>query len=447
MRTIGVLLVLGAVLAACGGSPTAPVVPRTASLTIASFTISGEWSAQTGANALHGVITTTLQAASQSVDAYRYAITIGLHETAGVGVMVSAVDLTWFGAAGPFGTTHFDKPLLDSYANHIGAYGTAYTKTLAITDNDPSHPAATRVEAKFTFVDDNQHAGAITGAADVGSVSVPMPVISAFTADRATIDPGQSTTLRWTIANAASASIDNGVGAVAATGGSVTVSPTADPTTYQLTATNPAGSVSATVKVAVAYLPAVTFTTDQPSILVGDCAVLRWSITYATSASIDNGEGSVAPTTGTIAVCPTRPVQAPTSHDPSTTYTLTATNAHGSVSATTTITVVPDVEYRFFASDCPTRPVPYGVESLGYTDETGRLRMYDMHPSNGLPHGYRFWAARPGQMLKAYIWTALVIPPGRFCVTVQIYKRGTLYKQADTCAATPPGWVTLTGTF
>jgi hypothetical protein len=443
MRTIGVLLVLGAVFPACGGSPTAPVVPRTASLTITSFTISGEWSAQTGANALHGVITTTLQAASQSVDAYRYAITIGLHETAGVGVMVSAVDLTWFGAAGPFGTTHFDKPLLDSYANHIGAYGTAYTKTLAITDNDPSHPAATRVEAKFTFVDDNQHAGAITGAADVGSVSVPMPVISAFTADRATIDPGQSTTLRWTIANAASASIDNGVGAVAATGGSVTVSPTADPTTYQLTATNPAGSVSATVKVAVAYLPAVTFTTDQPSILVGDCAVLRWSITYATSASIDNGEGSVAPTTGTIAVCPTRPVQAPTSHDPSTTYTLTATNAHGSVSATTTITVVPDVEYRFFNTDDPAQYDPF-LDHLGYMDpELGHRIDHDMIGTASLPTFVKFWGVRPGQSLSADVW---VIPgKTRFCVTVQILRRGQIYKQGDTCSA--HGWVQLTGTF
>jgi hypothetical protein len=71
------------------------------------------------------------------------------------------------------------------------------------------------------------------------------PSIGSFTADSSSITRGQSTTLRWSVANATTISIDNGVGSVAANG-SRSVSPTT-PTTYRLTATNTAGSANASV--------------------------------------------------------------------------------------------------------------------------------------------------------------------------------------------------------
>ena len=83
----------------------------------------------------------------------------------------------------------------------------------------------------------------------------------------------------------------------------------------------------------VAEAPIINFFSALPSTITeGESSTLSWSVTDATSVTIDNGIGSVA-LTGTIAVNPTT----------TTTYTLTATNTAGSVTATTTITVNPAV--------------------------------------------------------------------------------------------------------
>ena len=71
-----------------------------------------------------------------------------------------------------------------------------------------------------------------------------------------------------------------------------------------------------------------SFSADSPSITVGESSTLSWSVTDATSVTIDNGVGTIA-LSGTTAVNPTT----------TTTYTLTATNTAGSVTATTTVTV------------------------------------------------------------------------------------------------------------
>ena len=71
-----------------------------------------------------------------------------------------------------------------------------------------------------------------------------------------------------------------------------------------------------------------SFSADPATITVGESSTLSWSVTDATSVTIDNAIGSVA-LTGTTAVSPTT----------TTTYTLTATNTAGSVTASTTVTV------------------------------------------------------------------------------------------------------------
>ncbi len=273
------------------------------------------------------------------------------------------------------------------------------------------------------------------------------PVIVSFTADKTILDPGQTTTLRWTVTDATGVSIDNGVGTVSATGGSASVSPTTDATTYKLTATNDAGVVSATVKVAVGYLPTVTVLLSEPTVLVGDRTVLRWSTANATSVTIDNGVGAV-PATGEIRVTPASGVAA-THDDPSPTYTVTATNAHGTATATAKATVVPDVEYRFFSSENPDLRVPV-VEALWYSTETGTEEGSDQ--SGSLPTTYRFWGARAGQSLYAMLWMPLSDPspaPLWSCGTVQIYKRGNLYRQGMSCGngGSGPQILRLTGTF
>jgi len=71
-----------------------------------------------------------------------------------------------------------------------------------------------------------------------------------------------------------------------------------------------------------------SFLANPSNITAGESSTLSWSVTGATSVTIDNGIGSVA-LTGTTAVNPTT----------TTTYTLTATNAAGSVTGSVTVTV------------------------------------------------------------------------------------------------------------
>jgi len=73
-----------------------------------------------------------------------------------------------------------------------------------------------------------------------------------------------------------------------------------------------------------------SFSASPSTIPVGGSSTLSWSVTDATSVTIDPGIGSVT-LTGTTTVNPTI----------TTTYTLTATNVAGSVTATTTVTVSP----------------------------------------------------------------------------------------------------------
>jgi hypothetical protein len=81
------------------------------------------------------------------------------------------------------------------------------------------------------------------------TAAVPAPVISAFTANPPAISAGGTSTLSWTVANATSLQIDNGVGDVTGTS-STTVTPTAT-TTYTLKAVGAGGQVTATATVSL----------------------------------------------------------------------------------------------------------------------------------------------------------------------------------------------------
>ena len=74
------------------------------------------------------------------------------------------------------------------------------------------------------------------------------PVITSFTASPASIQPGQASVLAWSVLNATSLSISNGIGMVS--GSSISVTPSST-TTYTLTASNANGSTSASVTVNV----------------------------------------------------------------------------------------------------------------------------------------------------------------------------------------------------
>ncbi len=179
-------------------------------------------------------------------------------------------------------------------------------------------------------VTDNNDA---TSTAQLTVTVADAPAVTSFTVTPATITVGRQATLQWAATgDAITASIDQGVGTVSpATGGSTTVSPTAD-TTYTITVTDSNGvSVQADAAVTVEAASTIGFTADDASITSGQSATLRWTATNAKSAEIDQGVGAVAPASGgSVQVSPTA----------DTTYTLTVTDNNDATStAQLTVTV------------------------------------------------------------------------------------------------------------
>jgi hypothetical protein len=175
----------------------------------------------------------------------------------------------------------------------------------------------------------------LTATAAGGSVSATatvtvnqLPVIASFLAVPDAIVTGDHSTLTWGVTGATSLSIDHGVGTV--TGTSVDVSPTAT-TTYTLTATNGAGDVTATATVTVNAQPTApsitSFSAAPVAISQGSATTLSWVVSGATSLSIDQGVGTVTGTSKSVS--PMADVV----------YTLSATNAVGTTTATVSVTV------------------------------------------------------------------------------------------------------------
>jgi archaellum component FlaF (FlaF/FlaG flagellin family) len=174
-----------------------------------------------------------------------------------------------------------------------------------------------------------------------------LPVINSFNASPDSISVGESSSLNWTVTGATAVSIDQGIGNVALTGPRA-VAPAAT-TVYTLTASSAAGSITATTQVIVSgaasppastpppeptpapasVLPVINyFMANPPVISYGGSSMLSWSVSNATSVTIDNGVGPVG-SNGTAPVSPAT----------STNYTLTATNTAGMYYMTITVMV------------------------------------------------------------------------------------------------------------
>jgi hypothetical protein len=173
--------------------------------------------------------------------------------------------------------------------------------------------------------------GLSASATTTVSTAVPAAVrVVSFNAIPAAIQPGESSTLTWSIENATSASI-SGVGTIDPKTGSVAVKPT-QTTTYTLTATGPNGNTTSAVTVTVGAAPAgnpqiIRFEANPININPGQQSTLSWTTTGASTVSI-SGVGNVA-ANGSTTVSPAQ----------TTTYTLTATSADGK-SVTAPITVI-----------------------------------------------------------------------------------------------------------
>lgn len=181
----------------------------------------------------------------------------------------------------------------------------------------------------------------------------PAPIVINIDVNPSVITSGASAALIWSVSGANSVSIDQGVGNVSLTGNKL-VSPT-DTTTYTITSTGPAGSLSKSVVLTVNAPIVAVFNVDPNIISVGQLSNLHWDVTGATSVSIDEGVGNVGPV-GSKVVYPYY----------TTTYTLTASSSCCSVSKAVVLTVGSYYPYQMpFGYPYGPHMYPYGY-GYGY---------------------------------------------------------------------------------
>ena len=154
----------------------------------------------------------------------------------------------------------------------------------------------------------------------------PSCVISAYPSS---IKKGDSSTLAWSSNNATSAVINRGIGSVALNG-SMSVSPLVT-TTYTMTVTGSGGTANCqtTIYVEPKELPSCTIFASPSFVQYGGSSTLIWNSQNATSASINQGIGSVA-VNGSHVVTGLQ-----TTHI----YTLTVSGSGGTANCYTTVTV------------------------------------------------------------------------------------------------------------
>lgn len=106
-----------------------------------------------------------------------------------------------------------------------------------------------------------------------------LPTITSFTASPATISYGASSSLSWATDNATSVTLTDGVGNVVSGGSPMTVIP-ATSELYTLTATNAAGSVTATVQLTMSAVgtPVVSTASGMPRAQIFDYHITNQSV-------------------------------------------------------------------------------------------------------------------------------------------------------------------------
>lgn len=229
------------------------------------------------------------------------------------------------------------------------------------------------------------------------------PVIDYFYSSPACSACRDNVTLTWHVTGADNISIDQGIGKVSVAD-NLTVSPAAT-TTYTLTAGsgNLATADSTTVVVApataaatstpapttqAAPAPVVNYFDTTPNIVApGDIMTLVWKTTGASSASIDNGIGSVS-TSGRYSLILFT----------TTAFALTVANSSGQVTAQ----VVADVE-------APGGPVFLPVQVSPYTDVDAVV-------------GEQFTILQDWNNSENYVWAADYLDPSTIQFVSSTYK-------------------------
>ncbi len=196
---------------------------------------------------------------------------------------------------------HIDNGIGDVLLNDTLTVSPQETTTYTITTSGPTETTTSELTV---YVND---------------FSLP-PAID-FTASPNAIMSGESTFLSWSIGNALTAHIDNGIGDVPMNS-SLSVSPR-ETTIYTITASGPAGTMTWEISVYVinfSILPTIDFIASPGTVGTGESTTLSWNVENALNVHIDQGIGRVEQS-GSISITP----------DHTTTYTLTANSPKGVV--------------------------------------------------------------------------------------------------------------------
>lgn len=211
-------------------------------------------------------------------------------------------------------------------------YGTSFTWTFGDGSSGggatTSHAFASSGTFSVTLA--ASATGYATSYASVAITVIALPNVTNFTVSPATITLGGSASLSWSTSNATSLTLDNGLGSVTGLTSKTVTPGQPGNITYTLTATNAGGSRTAIVPLYVSPSPAPvvnSFTANPTAVPAGQPVTLKWNVTQAQTISI-SGIGAVSGKSYTV-----RP-------SVTTTYTLSATNGSGTVTAAVTIPVI-----------------------------------------------------------------------------------------------------------
>jgi hypothetical protein len=161
---------------------------------------------------------------------------------------------------------------------------------------------------------------------------ISSPVINSFSANKSSIEAGETAMLTWTTTNTSSVTISPDIGAVAVSG-STSVTP-ASTITYTLLAKGKSGNpISSTATITVMPRITPTISISRTTIQSGELASLSWNAPTAIRVSISD-IGNVG-SRGTTQVSP----------DETTTYTLTATYIDGTAQSTSATVMVEQPSY------------------------------------------------------------------------------------------------------
>ena len=166
------------------------------------------------------------------------------------------------------------------------------------------------------------------------------PLITSFNASDTTVAPGTAVTLSWSVGNPGTLTLMPGGNVTGQN--EIVVTPT-ETTLYELTATKGSQSETRTVEVVVIEKPQIKIFRISPnSVSVNEEAILTWDVANAASVTISPNLG-IQPSKGTAKIS--------RADKGVFTYTLTASNNQGEVSANAVLSVGQGPTINFFRVD------------------------------------------------------------------------------------------------